>query len=204
MATEQYSCPSCGGPLTLESRFSKMVICPYCGQTCLVSAAGLDPTGQTGTLADFPSMLAIGAKGTLRGEPFHVLGRLRYKYDDGFWDEWFIQLGGRFIWLQEDEGTFTSFAKETITAELPAFGDIQVGKSLNVNGRQIFVTEKNEAMIAGGEGELRFSIKPGERVDYVDGTADGKVISIEFAPDEINLSVGEAIPFEQVSISKDE
>ena len=182
-----------------------MVICTYCGQTCLVSVSGLDPTGKAATLADFPSMLAVGAKGTVRGEGFHVLGRLRYKYEDGFWDEWFVQLAsGRFIWLQEDEGTFTSFAKETITAALPSFAEIRVGKPLSVNGREVFVVEKNEAMIAGGEGELRFSIQPGERVDYVDGTSDGKVISIEFTAEEINLSVGEAIPFESVSVLRDE
>jgi hypothetical protein len=203
MATQSFSCPSCGAPLTLENRFTKVVICQYCGQTSNVTPAGLDPTGQKALLADFPSILSIGAEGSLSGTPFRVLGRLRYKYDEGFWDEWFLQLdGGRKVWLQEDEGTFVAFDKAAITSAIPEFRSIKVGSTIQINGREVFVVEKNEAVIAGGEGELLFSIHPGEQVDYVDGNTGGKVVSIEFAPDEIAMSIGEQIQLTDIKINK--
>lgn len=189
--------------MEVENRFSKLVICQYCGQTAAVTAVGLDPTGKVPLLADFPSILSVGATGTIQGNPFRTLGRLRYKYDEGFWDEWFIVINDtRKLFLQEDEGTFVAFEKETLTAEIPQFDQIKVGSSIQVNDRKVFVIEKNEAVIGGGEGELHFRVVPGERVDYVDGNSSGKIISIEFCPDEIHLSVGSAIQVDDIKIDK--
>lgn len=203
MTAAHYSCPACGAPMEVENRFSKLVICQYCGQTAAVTSVGLDPTGKVPLLADFPSILSVGATGTLQGNPFRVLGRLRYKYDEGFWDEWFVVVQDtRKLWLQEDEGTFVAFEKETLTAEIPQFSTIKVGSSIQVNDRKVFVVEKNEAVIGGGEGELHFRVVPGERVDYVDGNSSGKMVSIEFTPDEIHLSVGQAIQVEEIKVDR--
>ena len=202
MTSLSLTCPSCSAPLQIENRFTKVVICQYCGQTSNVTPQGLDPTGEKAVLADFPSILSIGAEGTIDSQPFKVLGRLRYKYDEGFWDEWFLQYAnGQKVWLQEDEGTFVAFAKESITSAIPEFGAIKVGSTIEVNQKQVFIVEKNEALIAGGEGELQFRIHPGETVDYVDGNSGGKVVSIEFAPDEIALSIGEQIPLSRIKVS---
>lgn len=201
MSTQEYNCPSCGAPLSVENRFSKVVICQYCGQTCNVSPEGLDPTGEQAQLADFESIFQIGKTGSFSGKSFKVLGRLRYKYEDGFWDEWFLQMeNGKKLWLQEDEGEFTAFEKETLTAPVPPFDQIGVGSMLEVNGKAVFVTEKNEAAIAGGKGELFFRVKPGMRVNCVDGNCEGQLVSIEFTSEEINFSVGEEIPIEAISI----
>lgn len=199
MSALNYTCPACGAPIAVENRFSKVVICQYCGQTAAITAAGLDPTGKVPLLADFPSIFSIGATGRLRGEPFRVLGRLRYKYDEGFWDEWFIAVGERKkIWMQEDEGTFVAFEKSVLTTPLALFKDIRVGTTITVNDRQVFVIEKNEAVIAGGEGEIHFKIVPGERVDYIDGNSEGSIVSIEVTPDEIHLSTGSPVDISDI------
>jgi ribosomal protein S27E len=199
MSEFAFSCPSCGATLEIENRFSKVVICVYCGQTSAISPAGLDPTGEKAILADSPSIFSIGSSGTMylssSGEQsFKVRGRLRYKYDGGFWDEWFLEFSsGKKLWLQEDEGEFTAFEKESLTSPVPPFEEISVGSMLSVNGLSIFVTEKNEALIAGGQGELLFSVKPGMSAKCVDGNAGGKLVSIEQTPDEICLSIGEEV-----------
>ena len=124
-----------------------------------------------------------------------MLGRLRYAYPGGFWDEWFLVTDdGDEIWLQEDDGTFTAFEKEAISGALPPFEDVGVGSTISVNGRSLFVTETTEAMIQGGEGELRFLAIPGSDVCTVDGNAGGETLSIEYTPEEINLSRGRTIP----------
>ncbi len=191
MTTQELSCPACSAPLAVENRFSRVVICQYCGQTSQISSSGLDPQGQATTLVPAPSRLHVGASGRLNGEAFRALGRLRYQYDGGFWDEWFCQTaGGQSIWLQEDDGELTAYRKQALTSPVPAFEDIRVGSMIPLNGASMFVTERCEAMIAGGEGELFFSITPGETVNCVDGNAAGDLLSIEFTPDEINLSSG--------------
>lgn len=194
MPAQAYNCPSCAAPLAVENRFSKLVVCSYCGQASLISDKGLDPTGEKAKLADFPSILSVGASGRIRSERFRVLGRLRYKYEDGFWDEWFLAMKkGKKVWLQEDEGEFVVFEKERLTSPLAPFDDITVGSLIEVNGRQVFVTEKNRAVIAGGQGELSFRIAPGQVVNCVDGNSQGRLVSVEFLPEEIDLSLGEEI-----------
>lgn len=203
MAIGEYNCPSCGAPLVIENRFTQVVICEYCGQTSRAKADGLDPQGEKGQLADFESVLAVGRTGRIPQGAFKVLGRLRYKYDGGFWDEWFLRLNSeKNIWLQEDEGEFTAFEKESLTSPLPPYANIRVGSFLDVNGQKVFVTEKSSAMLTGGQGELCFRMVPGQIVQCVDGNSQGRLISIEFSPDEIVLSAGEEIDVSQIEIEQ--
>ena len=111
--SRSFSCPACGAPLEVENRFSRSVICAYCNQGAFITPGGLDPAGRGVQLVGTPSMLRIGARGRLEGEPCHVLGRLRYGYAGGYWDEWFVSLeaGARQLWLQEDDGVLTAFEK---------------------------------------------------------------------------------------------
>jgi DNA-directed RNA polymerase subunit RPC12/RpoP len=198
----EYKCPACSAPLHIENRFTKTVVCPYCTQTSFVSTGGLQATGRDAQLAEFPSILAVGATGQISGSAFKVLGRVRYSYDDGFWDEWLVQRGlSDLLWLQEDEGEFTLFEKQAITTPVPPFEAIKVGANISVNNLSVFITEKNEAVVAGGEGELNFRFKTGEGLYYADGNCSGRVVSIEFSPDEIYLSTGDALPQQAIKLN---
>ena len=99
------ACPNCGAPLTLESAFTTFLVCGYCGQSLFVRDTGVDLAGQAAKLADYPSRLAVGKAGQMKGQAFKTLGRLRYDTDSGYWDEWFVQLANlQVAWLLEDEG----------------------------------------------------------------------------------------------------
>ncbi len=201
MSSQNYTCPSCSAPLEVAHRFTKLVICAYCNQASLVTPSGLDPSGEQVPLADFPSRFAIGKSGTLNGETFTVLGRLRYGYEGGFWDEWFLSFSdGKKRWLQEDEGELTLFEKESLTAPVPAFNEISVGSLLPVNEFKVFVTEKNKASIRGGEGELFFTVQPGSTVYCIDGNAGGELVSLEFSDSEICFSKGKEISHESINL----
>jgi hypothetical protein len=201
MSARKLQCPSCGAALELEHRFSKLVVCKYCSQVSQVTAEGLDPTGKTGALGEFPSIFSVGKKVSLAGTAHQIIGRLRYKYEDGFWDEWLLLSpdGGQ-VWLQEDEGELTAFRSESIRSAVPPFEKVSVGSSVEVNGKSVFITEKVRSVIAGAEGELPFRALPGDVVDCADGNAEGKAVSIEYAPDEIEFFIGEAIDRKEIEI----
>ena len=199
--SESFNCPSCGAPLEVQHRFSRVVICQYCNQTSQITPEGLDPGGKAPQLVASPSILKLGASGRLFGQSFQVLGRLRYRYDGGFWDEWFLMTDdGKSIWLQEDDGEFTAFEKESIRSAVPAFDEVRVGSIVNVNNLALFVIERTAATIVGGEGELFFRVVPGQEVDCVDGNAGGEIYSIEYLPDEINLSKGRDVPRNAIEV----
>ena len=191
------NCPSCGAMLELKYRHSKMVVCSYCGQTSYINADSLTAVGSPILLADYGSVLSVGKRGKIKGKPFEVLGRLRFDYEDGFWDEWLVTLDGEWdteSWLQEDNGEFTLFRKQNL-AQRTIYTDFQVGTTTNLNNQAVFVTEKNRAVINGGEGELPFRVVAGEKADFVDGIVIGKKLtfSLEYMPDEVMFNIGEPV-----------
>ena len=122
---------------------------------------GVDPTGKMAKLADTRSIFAIGRTGTMKGKKFEVLGRLRYGYDEGFWDEWFVQFeDGHCEWLTEEEGELSSFQKELLTRPIENIDSLRVGQMVDVEGKRVFLTEMTDASILGGEGELQLPGNP--------------------------------------------
>lgn len=180
MAFKEFNCPSCGAPLELEYRFSEMVVCGFCNQTTHLSGENLEAKGEKVKLTDYGSKFYIGAKGKLFDDNFKVLGRIRYDYPDGFWDEWLVKLENepdKEYWLQEDEGDYVLFEKSGSLPTNTSFSDLMVGQKVDWEEEKIFITEKSTAQIVGGEGELPHRVIPGEQANFVDGIIYGKGIS---------------------------
>jgi hypothetical protein len=74
---------------------------------------------------------------------------------------------------------------------------------VQIAGRRVFVTEKGEALISGGEGQLAFTILPGEEVRYVDGTSGDERVSVEYAEDEIEVSVGYPVAHDELVVDEE-
>lgn len=199
------NCPSCGAMLELKYRHSKMVVCAYCGQTSYINANTLRAVGTPILLADYGSVLSVGKRGKIKGKAFEVVGRLRFDYEDGFWDEWLVLIEGEWdteSWLQEDEGEFTLFRKQSL-AQSATYRDFQVGTTATLADQTVFITEKNNAVINGGEGELPFQVTKGEKADFVDGIIIGKklIFSLEYMPDEIMFNIGEPVAISDFQFS---
>ena len=182
-----------------------MVVCGYCGQTSYVNIGHLTAAGGSPVvLADYGSVLAVGKRGSVKTKDFEVLGRLRFDYEDGFWDEWLVLLDGEpdtETWLQEDEGEFTLFRRVALENP-PRFEELTVGNETSIRGEPVFVTEKSRATISGGEGELPFRIVRGEKADYADGIVAGKrlVASLEYMPEGTVFNVGEPLEFKDLKV----
>ncbi|MCS7018982.1 MAG: DUF4178 domain-containing protein [Cytophagales bacterium] len=197
------NCPSCGAPLALSYRAAKSVVCSYCGQTSFVSPHGLEAYGSAKVLlADYGSLFALHQRGTIKKSlPFEIVGRLRFSYYEGFWDEWLVLLNyEEEAWLQEDEGEVTLFRKIPAQGEMPHFSSVRVGQTITLSlqlpdesrfhKNNIFVVEKHKATIQGGEGELPFLVVPGEQADYIDGICSGALVSIDYTVEGTSVSWG--------------
>ncbi|MDJ1503959.1 DUF4178 domain-containing protein [Xanthocytophaga agilis] len=189
------NCPSCGAMLELKYRHSKMVVCKYCGQTSYLNVDSLFTVGSPIVLVDYGSVLSVGKRGKIKNKPFEVVGRLRFDYEDGFWDEWLLIMDNEAeIWLQEDEGEFVLFRKKNLS-DPPQYTSLVVGSITAIETDDVFLTEKNKAVINGGEGELPFQVVAGEKADYVDGIVVGKklIASLEYMPDGVVYNVAEPL-----------
>ena len=189
MAT--YNCSSCGAPIEITNRFSKVIVCSYCNTHHKVKVDGLDPSGKHPKLAEFPSLFKVGCRGTILEKPFIANGRLRYKYDGGFYDEWFIDYNGDPAWITEDEGTYTLYTEMIEAVDVPDNIDsVRAGQNIMIGDKKVMIKEKGRATIEGGEGELYYYVEPGTPVTYIDGIWNGKKTSIECTEDEVELFIG--------------
>jgi hypothetical protein len=195
------NCSSCGAPVEVKNRFSKVFVCGYCGTHLKVTENGLDIAGKHPKLAEFPSIFQVGSCGTILGKPFNALGRLRYKYDGGHFDEWFIDYDGDQAWFAEDEGTYTLFTEAEIIDEFPDIAGVRAGQTIQMGGKRMMVKEKGSATVEGGEGELSFYQEPGTKVIYMDAISDGMKVSIEATEDEIELFFGRPLLKRDIVVS---
>lgn len=193
---QQLDCDSCGAQIQIENQFIRAVTCQFCGSSYLVSGeAGLNARGKGVKLADYPSRLKIGQQGTIKGRKFSVLGRVRYRYPEGFWEEWQINWddGQAPSWLEEDEGYWTLYTRARVRSEIPAHQAVKVGSSIKVNGMTVFVTEKRSGQMVGHEGQFAAVMPITGEFGYVTGSADGKPVSVTYWSDEIEVETGEDI-----------
>lgn len=190
-----YSCPNCGSPLKTNRSSSRMVGCPYCGQTSYILGTNLSAQGKPILLADFGSEIKVGVELQIGPQSFRVNGRVRFDYPDGFWDEWWLEdlatVGqvSQEYWLQESEGEWVLFKA---TAELPGVHQLEgfVGDWVKVLDHQFFLTERRNAVVHGSEGELPYQLTSGMAMEYLDGLEGGQPISVELMQGSATLFQG--------------
>jgi hypothetical protein len=200
----EMNCKTCGAPLKIENQFVRSVTCQFCGSAYIVSGSeGLDEAGKTASLADYPSRLSVGTQGEIKGRTFTVLGRVRYTYDEGLWDEWQVEWhdGAPPDWLEEDEGYWTLYKRERVRGKIPPMEDIQVGSTQQINNYNVFITEKREAQVMGSEGQFSSVLPLQGKFGYATGSADGKLVSVNYWQDEIELSIGEELEHHEIKIN---
>ena len=183
-------CPSCGAPVEVKNRFSKVLVCSYCGTHLRLTGDGFDATGKHPKLAEFPSLFKVGSTGTILGRPFTAMGRMRYNYPGGHFDEWFMEYDGGTAWSTEDEGTYSLYTEVEEALEFPDITTVRAGQNVMIGEKKVMVKEKGNAEVAGAEGELSFYIEPGTKLTYMDGVSDGRKVSIEATENEIELFSG--------------
>jgi ribosomal protein S27E len=198
----QFSCPSCGAPLNIESAFTTYLVCNYCGASLYLSDGGIDITGKTAKLAEYPSRFAIGVNGSVKGRAFHILGHIRYTNEDGYWDEWFLQFNDQQVgWIVEDEGDLTLTFKSKLTFPVMPYDSMSIGTYIPFGNDRLFLSEKGEAHVDGVEGEMAINAPPGKTIHYVDGNMASKAIRLILDEHAIMLYTGEPLEFNDVSIA---
>jgi len=160
-------CPSCGAPVAARLRYAKLVVCEQCQTPLFLEDEAVAVAGERSVLAALPSLLRKGERYRYRARGFEPVGRARFDYGDGLWDEWWVVLddgGGR--WLSVDEGEFAVEAPLEIPEPLPSYESLALGAGVRIGEWDLTVTERNEARCLGVEGELPEPVLPGQSYRY--------------------------------------
>lgn len=198
-------CVSCGGAVAFKSRFSVFAVCSYC-QTMLVRhdlKLELGP-GKMIALPQDMSLLQLGARGVFDKVHFEIVGRLKIKWENGLWNEWYCVFeDGRDGWLAEAQGFFAvSFRLQELKYK-PNVKNLKVGETFTFDGKNIFKMEGiKEVHCIGSEGELPFKAEKGVKMFSADFVgADSTFASVEIDESELRVFTGKYVELEHLKMS---
>jgi hypothetical protein len=194
MRNLQLNCPSCAAKITFHSSISVYLACAFCGTTVVRHDLDLEIMGKVAILDESWSPIQIGVTGTYFDLRFSVIGRLRRKWADGSWNEWFLLFSdGTDGWLADAQGFYfvsrpvandaVQFerAKKPLDSDDPK--DLEVGHNVIIDGIDYKVVDRKEATVTFCEGELPFPAPIGTSSLTIDlGTSTNNFATLEFLP----------------------
>jgi len=137
--------------------------------------------GKMAVLAQTPSPLFVGGTGELLGRKFSILGRVRYGYERGYWDEWYLAFDdGSTAWVGEDENNFALESHDDTETAPIEYADAFPGQTVQLGETAFHLDEKGIAICEGGEVQLPFTIVSGERVPFLDLSLGDKFATVEY------------------------
>ena len=195
-------CPACGVSLDADERFAHLVTCPWCHSSFILDEHAARVTGEMAVLPPTPSPFVLGATGRIMDRAFTIVGRVRYGWGQGYWDEWFLGFeDGSMAWISEDEGNFTLESWSEATEAPIEYADATPGGSVTIGSATFHIDEKNVARCEGGEGQLPFEVAIGEEVPYLDLSSDDAFATVEYDPDGVvRTFIGRRLDLSEVKI----
>jgi len=194
---QSIACPSCGANHDIYNPGVITVVCDYCGNAVYWDPEKIENAGRQSVLPEGFTRLFRGATGRLENRAFVVMGRVRYSFGKGFWDEWFLEFGdGTIGWLTEDNHELALQTRMS-SKNIPPIEGLAPGKKFKVRKIDFVVQEVGEAECIGVEGDLPIKVQTGETYRFADASSpDGKyTFGIEYDAVPPALFMGRWIAF---------
>jgi len=174
--SRNFACPNCGAELEARLRTTKLVACSYCDSNVFLEDDAVKLAGKQGVMADYPSLIQMHGNFRYRSWQFMAVGRARFDYGQGFWDEWWVTGGdGEGRWLSVDEGDMA--LEEPVEIErTPSPFELAPGNSLTIEGVDLLVTEHGRATCLGVQGELPEALNVGDSYRYFHLSGQGGLL----------------------------
>lgn len=174
--SQSVHCPNCGAEMVFRSPALPSRVCDNCRTLLVRSDTGVIAVGQSAVLPFDVSPVRIGMRGRSDDQPFEVIGRIRWAWSDGAWNEWLLLFGdGSHGWLGEAMGEFMLTRERPFTEvttrtlkDIAKGKDAVPGQEVTLEARKLTIVDAREVQCIAAEGELPFTPTPGWRVYSVD------------------------------------
>lgn len=164
------TCPSCGAAVPIRSAALVYAVCGYCQTLLRREGLAAADIGRVAALPEDISPIQLRSRGRWNGIGFTVVGRVRWDWQDGQWNEWLLLPDrGDHWWLGEGAGTWLITAARRDLHNLGALhARWQPGMAVRVDNTDYVCADVREARCLGGEGDLPFKPLPDETLRNAD------------------------------------
>lgn len=191
---DNINCPACGAPISGVSPLTRSISCQHCSNLLYLNNSSWVDGGRFPAQIEAPPFLHVDKRGKLAGEAFVVEGRVRLSYTGGHWDEWWLGFeNGNDRWLEEDDGKYKAHQSMPISTHIDEVKHLAVGQMFNADNKSWFITDGGEASVAGVQGQVPVTLRPGFKLRYFDAVTGGQTLSIEVWDDEIEASMAHEV-----------
>lgn len=182
------SCPQCGAAITFRSAALPVKVCDFCRSVLVRRDGALEMAGTGSFVPDDVSPLQIGTRGSVDGDAFELIGRVRWKWADGGWNEWFMLFAdGSNGWLGDAMGRFMALRDmppQSVSGDaldrLIAGSEVMPGMTATIASIAYQVTDARPVTCVASEGELPQPAPAGLEMFSVDlGTASARCASLQ-------------------------
>ncbi len=171
------ACPQCGNELSYASPALPVKVCGSCRSLVLRKGQDVERIGEAAVLPFDVSPVQIMTTGRFNGVGFTVLGRIRWGWESGSWNEWLVLFDDNdWGWLGEAMGDFMLLREQPIDmwgdsslSKLVAGESPLIGETVDIGSVTYTVTDIKQAHILASEGDLPFK-----------ATSDWTINSIDF------------------------
>jgi DNA-directed RNA polymerase subunit RPC12/RpoP len=194
------NCPQCADSLEVRLQHSKLVKCRSCGSSIFLEDEAVTLIGKSSVLSPEPSLITLYTPFTYQSKRYLPLGKIRYSYGRGFWEEWFLNdEKNKEFWLSIDEGDFVLEEKVKLLFPFKRNSKFTVGRKYG----KYLITEKGEGLCVGFEGELPENIHIDEKHNYIHlSEGEGKLLTIEFNKNKTQMFQGKWINPLDIKVSR--
>lgn len=165
----KFNCPGCGAENSFKSALSLYAVCPFCRASVFRGEGEVELIGKVSDLAGDNSPLQLGSSGQFNGQSFTIVGRVRKKWKDGFWNEWNLMLAnGQSAWLAEAQGEFyfLTDADKSFSRSLAEKWFLK--DTLSIGDERFVIIDIKESEVLMAEGELPYRAHVGDQFESAD------------------------------------
>jgi hypothetical protein len=181
-------CPNCGAEVAFRSPALPARVCDHCQTIVVRSGNEVEAIGKAAALPFDVSPIMIGTRGRIDGSGFDVIGRVRWGWTDGSWNEWLLLFDDMSnAWLGEAMGQYMLLRERPIgDLDDPAIRklidgeEVPVGTTSMIDGEPFIVSDARPVTCLAAEGELPFRAPPGWTIFSVDFRSEsGRCASLQ-------------------------
>ncbi len=173
------NCPSCWRPIKFEEKYARVIACGYCNSILEFGSWELNKIWEQSEFIEFPSIFIVWKEVEWKGKKVYVKWQLRYEYDWGFFDTFFVTIENKKYYIHEDDGKIILLQEGQWQDSNMTLLDKSVWETINIEWNEVFIQETGLFKLVSMKWFVNSDLIPWKEYEYLDGVMDGRMVYFE-------------------------